>query len=115
MRASIEEALERHGAGDVSIDDVRVEKTALGTPDDDPSVRNCLAALAASGMRGEIASVAFGTDAGLLAQPAGVPAVSAVVLGPGSIRQAHTAREYVETEQVEAAARFFRALIESAD
>ena len=39
----------------------------------------------------------------------------AVVMGPGSIREAHTAREFVETAQVEEAARFFRALIESAD
>jgi acetylornithine deacetylase/succinyl-diaminopimelate desuccinylase-like protein len=112
IRASIEEALARHGASDVSIEDVRVEKSALGTAEDDPSVRRCLSALESVGIPAGTGAVAFGTDAGLLADPGGIPAV---VMGPGSIRQAHTAREFVEVAQVEAAARFFRALLESAD
>jgi acetylornithine deacetylase/succinyl-diaminopimelate desuccinylase-like protein len=33
------------------------------------------------------------------------------VLGPGSITHAHTAREFVEVEQVELATRFFVALL----
>lgn len=112
IRSTIEDALQRHGAEDVAIEDLRVEKSALGTPDDDISVVRCLAALESAGIPGAIGSVAFGTDAGLLADAGNLPAV---VMGPGSIREAHTAREFVETAQVEEAARFFRALIESAD
>ena len=56
------------------------------------------------------AAVAFGTDAGLFAE-AGIPCV---VFGPGSIEQAHTAREFVATDQVETATAIFRHLLEAA-
>jgi acetylornithine deacetylase/succinyl-diaminopimelate desuccinylase-like protein len=36
-----------------------------------------------------------------------------VVFGPGSIDQAHAVDEFVELAQVEEAARFYRAFIES--
>jgi acetylornithine deacetylase len=36
-----------------------------------------------------------------------------VVMGPGSIRQAHTSTEYVELDQVEAMTDFFEALLSS--
>ena len=41
--------------------------------------------------------------------PEGLPGI---VFGPGSIEQAHTAREFVETKQVETAMAFFTALLE---
>ena len=47
----------------------------------------------------EFKAVSCGTDASQLA-PAGIPCV---VLGPGSIDQAHTIDEYVELEEVEKA------------
>ena len=50
--------------------------------------------------------LAFGTDAGIFAQE-GLPGV---VLGPGSITQAHTDREYVEVSQVETAVEIFVSL-----
>ena len=34
-------------------------------------------------------------------------------MGPGAILRAHTAREYVEVDQVETMARFFTRLLES--
>jgi acetylornithine deacetylase/succinyl-diaminopimelate desuccinylase-like protein len=37
-----------------------------------------------------------------------------VVLGPGSVEQAHTAREFVEVRQVEAMADFFVRILEGA-
>ena len=55
--------------------------------------------------------MSFGTDAGLFAEE-GLPGV---VMGPGSIAQAHTAREFVDVRQVEAMADFFVRLLESAD
>ncbi len=53
--------------------------------------------------------VAYGTEAGLFAQ-AGVPSV---VCGPGDIRQAHRANEYVELSQLTACENFLRKFIHS--
>jgi acetylornithine deacetylase/succinyl-diaminopimelate desuccinylase-like protein len=62
------------------------------------------------------------TDLGLLAQPIGVPygtdasklwalgGIPAIVLGPGSIAQAHTAEEYVALAEVAAAAQLYQRL-----
>jgi acetylornithine deacetylase len=51
------------------------------------------------GARGQCRGVPFGTDAGALAA-AGIPSV---VFGPGSIDQAHTQDEWVDTEQLQTA------------
>ena len=71
----------------------------------------CRSAWSACGREAQTGSVAFGTDAGVFAA-AGVPSL---VMGPGSIERAHTAREYVETNEVAAMTEFFVALLESAD
>jgi acetylornithine deacetylase len=52
--------------------------------------------------RNEHSKVAFGTEAGLFAA-AGIPTV---VIGPGSIDQAHKADEYVAVAQLEACGTF---------
>lgn len=52
----------------------------------------------------------YGTNASVLAA-AGVPAV---VFGPGSIEQAHTADEWIDLEQVDAAAEILRAVVAGA-
>lgn len=62
--------------------------------------------------RNRHAKVAFGTEAGLYRQVAGVPSV---VIGPGSIEQAHTADEWIETAQLEACAAFVDRLIRSCE
>jgi acetylornithine deacetylase len=109
VRGEIQQALERHGVEDVRIDWCRVEKAPLATPDDHPAVRACLEALKAQGLPTGTGAVAFGTDAGVFAQHG----LTSVVLGPGSIAQAHTASEFVEIAQVEAAAEWFLRLLES--
>ena len=53
-----------------------------------------------------IIGVQFGTDAAVFSL-AGIPSV---VVGPGSIEQAHTAIEYVDIAQVEQATAFFERL-----
>jgi acetylornithine deacetylase len=111
VRAEIEGALSRHGVEHVRIARCRVEKDALATDRDHPVVKRCLGRLADEGLPAQTAVAAFGTDAGPLSKE-GWPAVA---FGPGSIAQAHTAREYVEIDQVEAAARWFRRLLESSD
>ncbi|OYX83609.1 MAG: acetylornithine deacetylase, partial [Azorhizobium sp. 35-67-5] len=58
--------------------------------------------------RNDHAKVAYGTEAGLFVEIAGIPTV---VCGPGSIVQAHQADEYVEISQLEACEAFIRRVI----
>jgi acetylornithine deacetylase len=53
--------------------------------------------------------VAFGTEAGLFSEIAGIPTV---VIGPGSIDQAHKADEWIAVDQLQACATFVDRLIE---
>jgi len=108
VRDEIEGALARHAVADVTIESCTVEKPALETAEDAPAVRACRSVLQALGLPTESAIAAYSTDAGLFAE-AGLPGV---VFGPGSIAQAHTAREWVALDQVESATRFFVRLLE---
>ena len=107
VRAEIERALREHDVDDVTITSCTLEKGPLATPDDHMAVACCQRALAANGLPDEPGTVAFGTDAGVFAQH-GLPGV---VLGPGSIRLAHTAGEYVPTAEVEAMTSVFQHLL----
>lgn len=99
-----------------------VRRTAAGTPGLDPDIRieaaapyldsaslecppDAAVARAALEAAGQAAPVGapYGTDAGKLAK-AGIPSV---VVGPGSIDQAHGAVEWVELEQVIAAVELY--------
>ena len=109
-RAEFEQALAEAGVSDsVEVTSCSLEKPTLSTPVDHLAVVCCTDALRAAGREGETAGVAFGTDAGVF-EAAGIPGV---VLGPGSILRAHTAREYVEIDQVEAMTDFFVELLSS--
>jgi acetylornithine deacetylase len=55
------------------------------------------------------AKVAFGTEAGLFQYVAGVPSV---VVGPGSIDQAHKADEWIALTELEKCATFIKQLVE---
>ncbi len=59
--------------------------------------------------RNDHAKVAYGTEAGLFVWQGGIPSV---VIGPGSIDQAHAADEYVEIAQLERCIGFIHRLIE---
>ncbi|MCZ6783701.1 MAG: M20/M25/M40 family metallo-hydrolase [Proteobacteria bacterium] len=109
VRAEIEAALSRAGIEDVAVESCRVEKGALATPDDHPCVRACLALLAEQGLPSEPATASFGTDAGVFAESD----LPGVVWGPGSIEQAHTSREFVAVDQLEAASAWLVRLLES--
>ncbi len=61
--------------------------------------------------RNDHAKVAYGTEAGLFVEMAGIPSV---VIGPGSIEPAHKANEFIELGQIEAANGFIARLIEQA-
>lgn len=60
--------------------------------------------------RNDHSKVAYGTEAGLF-QAAGIPTV---ILGPGSIEQAHKADEWISIEQLERCAAFVARLVDRA-
>jgi acetylornithine deacetylase len=59
--------------------------------------------------RNDHAKVAYGTEAGLFAEMAGIPSV---VVGPGSIEPAHKANEFVEITELEKCGAFIARLID---
>lgn len=109
VRAEVEASLERAGlAGEVVVESCAEEKPPLETPADALASVATAEALESVGLSGEPEHVAFGTDAGLFAK-VGIPGV---VLGPGSIRVAHTAREFVPLGELEIMVRIFERLLE---
>jgi len=106
VEQELRQALEQHGVANTEVAWCRVMKPALGTPDQHPAVRACQRALAV-GAAADPVGVAFGTDAGVFAE-SGIPGI---VMGPGSIELAHTARESVPVAEVEAMADFFIRLL----
>lgn len=109
VRAELEEALRKAGTEGVEVAYCSLEKPALATPEEALAVRVCQRALDQEGLPSEPAAVAFGTDAGLFAERD----IPSVVMGPGSIDQAHTAREWVDTAQVETMSLLFRHMLET--
>jgi len=107
VRAQIESTLAGAGCVGVRVAACTLEKPALGTPSDHPCVGHCRSALRGVGRPDPIGVVAFGTDAGVFAEE-GIPGV---VMGPGSIEQAHTHSEWVDTGEVDAMADFFERLL----
>ena len=98
VRADVEELLHAAGVGDaVRIAGCSLDKDALETRDDQPSVVHCRAALARSALDTATTTAPFATDAGPFST-AGLPGV---VLGPGSILQAHTVDEHVDLAQLD--------------
>ncbi len=79
----------------------------LSTPVDSAIAKVASEALWEMGLDGSACGVPFGSDASKLSA-AGVPSI---VVGPGSIDQAHGAVEFVECDQVEQALAFYRAVM----
>jgi acetylornithine deacetylase len=80
---------------------------ALETPQDSPIVLATTRVLADMKLDPQPCGVPFGCDASKLSR-AGIPSI---VFGPGSIDRAHSAEEYVETDQVEQALEFYRRIL----
>ncbi len=110
--AEIDAVLEElRAAGD---DVVREAPTALKpgleTPADHPLIRAAEAAATAMAGRPVTAiGVPYGTDAANLSGIGGIPCV---VLGPGSIDQAHSANEWIAVEEVERAVDLYVCVID---
>ena len=108
VQAQLEDALAGEGlAPDVVVEACYEGKPPLYTPEDAPAVRAVAAALDAEGYDSGCRPVSFGTDAGVF-ESAGVPGI---VMGPGSIDVAHTSREFVPIDEVEAMTRIFERLL----
>jgi len=107
VRSELEALLAEPGLEGTALESLRVGKPPLEADPEGRAARACGAALRALSLEPAPCGVAFGTDAALLAAE-GIPSV---VLGPGAIAQAHTAREYVELAQVEAMTRFYIELL----
>jgi succinyl-diaminopimelate desuccinylase len=108
LRNEIESALVH--LPDVTITELWIGKAPLHLGEDHGATQTCLRALARAGIDAKCSSVAFATDAGLMAT-AGIPSL---VFGPGSIDQAHTDDEYCSVDQLEQATGFFERLFEGA-
>jgi acetylornithine deacetylase len=110
VKRELEAVLAQAGlAGEVVIDSCREEKPPLGNASDSIAARSTGESLEVLGLSPERLPVAFGTDAGVFSR-VGIPSV---VLGPGSIAMAHTAREFVPIGEVETMVRIFERLLES--
>jgi acetylornithine deacetylase len=107
FREAIEEIARAEGEVSVRFDTPYLATDPLETPEDAPVVRAAQAAVRAHGGEGRLTGVPYATDGSHLSK-AGTPAV---VLGPGSIDLAHTARESVPLEQVERAADIYERIL----
>ena len=81
-----------------------LEDWPMETPSDSPIVRTAQQVLQNLRLPSDPAGVPFGSDASKFTR-AGIPSI---VMGPGSIDQAHTAEEYVSIEQVEKAVTIYK-------
>jgi acetylornithine deacetylase len=84
-----------------------LDSPGLETPVDSPVAAVAARVLGEMGLNAAPAGVPYGSDASKLAR-AGIPGV---VLGPGSIDQAHAAVEYVDCGEVQRALEFYRAFL----
>ena len=79
----------------------------LETDASSPAVQTMVGVLSGLGLDTTLIGVPFGSDASKL----GAIGIPSMILGPGSIDQAHTADEYIECEQVIQATEIYRQFI----
>lgn len=109
VKRELEEVLAQAGlSGEVVVDSCREEKPPLGNAADSLAVLATARTLRALDLDAAPGTVAFGTDAGVFSRE-GIPSV---VIGPGSIALAHTAKEFVPVDEVETMVRIFEHLLE---
>ena len=106
--AEVDELIRNLVKQDSELSIVREEPFAvseyLDTPPDSDIARSAVAACRSILGKGELGTVDYGSDASKIAAIAGVPAI---VLGPGSISQAHSANEWVLVDELKEAAELY--------
>jgi acetylornithine deacetylase len=90
-----------------SMDEPHLSVEGMDVPGDAAIVRLLQDAIAAEHIRPVVEGAQYATDAGTY-NGAGIPTV---VFGPGDISRAHTAEEYLEVEQLQAAVRIIRRML----
>ncbi len=109
VKRELEDVLARAGlSGEIVVDACREEKPPLGNAADSLAVEATRDALRTLELEAAPGTVAFGTDAGVFSRE-GIPSI---VIGPGSIALAHTAKEFVPIDEVETMVRIFERLLE---
>ena len=102
-------AAARERGDDVTREDSAILLPAVETPADDPIIRASEAVISdVLGSTAEAGGVPYGTDGSNISGLGGVPCV---VIGPGSIDQAHTEDEWVHLAEVERAAQIYESLV----
>jgi len=96
-----------HPGSEVEMEPRALRDVPLETPADSAVVSCAAQVLKEMGLDSSSYGVPFGSDASKLSA-VGIPSI---ILGPGSIEQAHTADEFVDTEQVEKAFVAYRQLM----
>lgn len=97
----------QHPTFDAVMEPPRILDEALETAADSAPARLASAVLVEMGLDGTPGGVPFGSDASKLSRT-GIPSL---IVGPGSIDQAHAAVEFVEVAEVERAVTFYREFI----
>lgn len=111
--AQLDAVLAEVPKGDSFAEVERVEPYGFAPPAEcpiaHPLAANAARALRSEGLSDEPRGAAYTTHASVLAE-AGIPCV---IIGPGSIGQAHSPDEWVEIDQLEAAVRVYRRIMTS--
>ena len=97
----------QHPTFDAVMDPPRIMDEALETDANSAPARHASSVLAEMGLDGTPGGVPFGSDASKLSR-SGIPSL---IIGPGSIDQAHAADEFVEIAEVGRAFTFYREFI----
>jgi acetylornithine deacetylase len=106
-RGLLDELKLRHPALDAHMESPMLTDEALETAADSAPAQLASAILIEMVLDGKLCGVPFGSDASKLSRQ-GVPSL---VIGPGSIDQAHAAVEFVELDQLQQAFEFYRTFI----
>ena len=109
VQSELSNLVEREPWIEVECLDPFLYEDGVDTAPDAPLVRHVQAACEKLGLPNALSGVPYGTDGASLA-PAGI---ETVILGPGSIEQAHSPVEWVELEQVEKCAALYEDIVRS--
>ncbi len=107
VQSELRELMQREPWIDVECLDPFLVEDGVDTAPNAPLVRHVQAACQQLGLPNALGGVPYGTDGAALA-PAGI---ETVILGPGSIEQAHSPVEWVELKQVEQCAALYEDVV----
>jgi acetylornithine deacetylase/succinyl-diaminopimelate desuccinylase family protein len=103
----LDELTQRDSSMHIEMEPPYIIDPAMETSPRSAIVSAAVRAASEVGIETQLAGVPYGSDASKLARNN----IPAIIFGPGSIDQAHTACEYVEWEQVFKAFEFYRAIV----